>query len=374
MAKHSWKAIADEISRRIGAGELEIGTRIPSGDEIAQDWGVTRHTAHRAISELQRQGLVVRQRRWGTVVAPPQKGKVASRVMLLVDILAPQTNFPSSDLIKGIHTRLGEDVQLMIASSNGDWQQEARQIKKLAGDVDGLLLWPTAAPQNTPLIRQLVDDGYPLVILDRVPEGVRVNSVVSDNESVTLHAIRLLEERGHRRIGFFSFDKPSFSSVTERHSAYKKALEEVGISDPTQYTRWFLNELNNRPQHFYQAVRDALFTLTNQPERISALFCVQDSLASFAIQACEELGISIPENLELVTFNDWPPLMLRIPWSVHRIVQRTYEIGVLAADLLLKQIADPAREPEALRVPADFYIADAGLLPASLLASETNGG
>jgi len=373
MAKQSWKTIADEISRRIGTGELEVGSRIPSGDEIAAEWEVSRHTAHRAINELQQQGLVVRQRRWGTVVAP-QKGKVPSRVMLLVDIFDPQTNFPSSDLIRGIQTRLGEDVQLMIASSNGDWQQEARQLSKLVGEVDGLLLWPTASPQNTALIRQLVEDGFPMVILDRVPEGVCTNSVVSENESVTLHAIRLLEERGHRHIGFFSFDKPSFSSVNERHSAYKKALEEVGISDPTQYTRWFLNELNDRPQHFYQAVRDALFTLTHQPERITALFCVQDSLAAFAIQACEEVGESIPESLELITFNDWPPLMLRIPWCIHRIVQRTYEIGTLAADLLLKQIADPTRKPEALRVPADFYVADAGLSPASLLPAETNGG
>jgi DNA-binding LacI/PurR family transcriptional regulator len=294
--------------------------------------------------------------------------------MLLVDIFAPQTNFPSSDFIQGIHDRLGEDVQLVIASSNRDWQQEARQLQKLAGEVDGLLLWPTASPQNTPLIRQLVDDGFPIVILDRVPEGVCSNSVVSENEAVTLHAIRLLEARGHRQIGFFSFDKPGFSSVSERHSAYKKALAEVGISDPTQYTRWFLNEFNDRPQHFYQAVRDALFTLTHQPERITALFCVQDSLAALAIQACEELGISIPENLELVTFNDWPPLMLRIPWCVHRIVQRSYEIGSLAADLLLNQIADPARPPEARRVPVDFYVADAGLSPATLLATDTNGG
>lgn len=373
MSNTSWKTIAADLSSRIGNGELEAGTRLPSGEQIAVSWGVSRHTAHRAIHELQRQGLVVRQRRWGTVVADKNERKTG-RVMFLVDVFAQAYNFPSADLIRGIQDGLGEHVQLMIAECKGYWEQEEKQLRRVSGAVDGLILCPTSHPRNTPLIRRLVDEGFPLVILDRIPEGVRSDAVVSDNEEVTLKAIRALEARGHRRIAFFSFYKPDFSSVAERHSAYKKALDEVGVEDASQYTRWFPRELDEHPQQFVQSVYDSLFTLMRQADPVTAVFCVQDSFAAAALQACDRMGISVPEDLELVTFNDWPPLMLRSPWSTHRIVQRYYEIGSTAADLLLKRAENPAGERELRRVPADFFVADAGLEPVSSRPTETNGG
>ena len=57
MANTSWKTIAAEVVRLIEAGELPVGARLPSGDDLATQWGVSRHTAHRAIDELQRAGL-----------------------------------------------------------------------------------------------------------------------------------------------------------------------------------------------------------------------------------------------------------------------------------------------------------------------------
>src|ERR1700684_2248698 len=101
MSNTSWKVIAADLTDRIGSGELQIGARLPSGEEIAGQWGVSRHTAHRAIHELQRQGLVVRQRRWGTVVADKLNRKTM-RAMFVVDRFAQEYNFPSADLIRGI--------------------------------------------------------------------------------------------------------------------------------------------------------------------------------------------------------------------------------------------------------------------------------
>ena len=373
MSNTSWKTIAADLSSRIGNGELQAGTRLPSGEEIAISWGVSRHTAHRAIHELQRQGLVVRQRRWGTVVADKSE-RITERVMFLVDIFAQAYNFPSADLIRGIQDGLGETIQLMIAECKGDWLQEEKQLRRVATAVDGLILCPTSHPRNTPLIRRLLEEDFPVVILDRVPEGLSCDAVASDNEEVTLRAIRALEERGHRRIAFFSFYKPGFSSVLERHSAYIKALAEVGVEDVSQYTRWFPRELDEHPQQFVQSVYDSLFTLLRQSEPVTALFCVQDSFAAAALQACDQMGVTIPDDLELVTFNDWPPLMLRSPWCTHRIVQRHYEIGRTAADLLLFRSGNPSQEHELRRVPADLFVADAGLIPVSSRPAETNGG
>src|ERR1700722_19363448 len=139
-----WKSIAENVADKIATGNLAPGQRIPSGDEIAAAWGVSRHTAHRAIEELQRQGLVVRQRRWGTVVAT-QERKTVGRVALMVDRFAPAVNFPPAEMLRGISDGLGEGTDLVVIDSRSDPAVEARRLMDL-GDVDGLIVVPTADP------------------------------------------------------------------------------------------------------------------------------------------------------------------------------------------------------------------------------------
>ncbi len=335
-------------------------TRIPASVDIATQWGVSRQTADRAVHELQRLGLVVRQRRWGTVVAPREAVKRTGRVALLVDQFSQELNFPSGDLIRGIQDVLGENINLLLTESKGDPDMEARQLRRLPGEVDGLIVYPTSRPKNTPVLKHLIESGMPVVVLDRIPVGVETDAVVSDNEAATLRAIRALEERGHRRIGFFSFHKPEFSSVKERHAAYQLALAEVGIEDATELTRWFARELESQPQPFLQSIHDAVFTLLNQPDPITALFCVQDSIAVAVLEACDRIGISVPDDLEIALFNDWPPVMLRSPWNLHRIVPRSYLIGQTAARLLKERIEGAPHPLQTVKVDADFFVANLG--------------
>jgi len=382
MGRIQWQTIADDLRGQIERGELEVGAKVASETDIALRYGVSRPTAHRALSELQRMGLVVRQRRWGTVVAPtvPQPVPVRSgQVALVVDRFVQRYNFPQADLTQGLQDGLGEDFHVIVTECKSDWEREARQLRKFQSAVDGIALYPTSDARNTPLIQRMHDSGYPIVVLDRFPEGLRVDSVVSDNEGATLKAIRALEARGHRRIGFFSFHKPDFSSVLERHAAYGRALHEVGIEDPTSYTRWFHRDLENQPQMFVQSVSDALVALLHRDDPVTAIFCVEDLVAAAVLQACDQLGVSVPDQVELATFNDWPPMMLRSPWATHRIVQRTYDIGKTAAQLILDRMHGHQGEPRLARVSADFFVADAGIIPASsgpmtTHSYTTNGG
>lgn len=366
MGRVQWQAIADAIRTQIERGELAPGDRVRSEAEIAEEYGVSRPTAHRALNELQRSGLLVRQRRWGTVVAPrqPVSTPKLGRVAFLVDLFAQDLNFPQPDLIRGLHDAFGEEIDLVIAQSNSDWETEARQIKKFAKSVDGIVLWPTSDPRNNPLIQKLFDEGFPIVILDRFPQGLTVDTVVTDNDGATLRAVRTLEERGHRNIGFFSLYKPDFSSVAERRMGYQKALAEVGVVDTEGFTRWFPEHIELNVGLFVQSVTDALYALTKRDDPITALFCVEDAVASAVLQAAERLGISVPDQLEVATFNDWPPMMLRSPWSAHRIVQRSYERGYRAAQTLLERQSSGPGEARIVRIPADFLVADAGLQPS----------
>lgn len=324
-------------------------------------------------------GLVSRQRRWGTVVAQPAS-KQTGRVALIVDQFAAMYNFPSGDLLRGLQDGLGDEIDVVCRESRSDPELEARHLKKLSEESDGILIYPTTHPRNTALMQKIVDSGFPLIVLDRVPPNLSADAVVSDNEEATQRALRALIDRGHRRIGFFSFHKPEFSSVRERYHAYCSALSEAGIEECAEFVRWFPKELDLQSEQFVQAVYDSLFTLLHQPNPMTALFCVQDSFAAASLQACDRMDKKVPNNMELATFNEWPPMMLRSPWLTHRIVQRHHQIGFEAARALLKRIEGSNDPVRTLRVGAEFYIADAGLQPstrngfAATFPPETNGG
>ena len=366
MATPQWKTILESYEAQIAEGKLGPGERIPAEEEIAKIWSVSRQTVHKAVQELQRRGLVVRKRRWGTVVAPP-KTPVTGRIALLVDLFAQAYGFPPPDLIKGIQDAVGEDVQVIVAESKHDPDREIRQLRRIQTETDGVLLWPVDDPKTVPVLQGIVNSGFPVVVLDRMPPGLRTDSVMSDHHGSSLRAMRELAARGHRRIGFFSFNKPELSSVLERHDAYVQAIREAGAETDESCERWFFRDAEEDPEQFMQTVADAVYALTHREDPITALFCVQDSIAVAAYRACDRHGIRIPDDLEMATFNDWPPMLLRSPWNMHRIVQRHYDIGFRGATILKARIADPSAALFTERVPADLFLSEA--IPVTTAAS-----
>jgi GntR family phosphonate transport system transcriptional regulator len=67
-----WRRIADELEQSIANGRFEAGGRLPGEIELAEAFGVNRHTVRRAIAALAERGLVRAERGSGTYVEPPR--------------------------------------------------------------------------------------------------------------------------------------------------------------------------------------------------------------------------------------------------------------------------------------------------------------
>lgn len=358
MSKGNWKDIAAQLAARIQSGELSPGSRLPSGDDLAETLGVNRNTAHRAVEELQRQGLVVRRQGSGTIVAEPETKK-GCRIALLVDGYSSFHNFPSGDLLRGIQDRIGDESTLIIADSKHDVSLEGKQLRRLARETDGILLYATELEKPS-VLASLLEEHFPVVALDRIPHGVEVDAVVTDNYAAARSIVETLIERGHRRIAFMGFHKLDFSSVADRAAGYRDAMSAAGLS-PDELVRWLPADIDSVPAIFGQVLRDTVTSLTKGDDPVTAIFCVEDRMGSAVVMACEQLKVAIPSDIEMATFNDWHALTLRIPWNIHRLIQRKYELGQVAANLLLDRIASPHRSPKIERVKADIILADAGL-------------
>lgn len=356
MAEINWKSIAVRIAAQIESGELAPGTRMPSGDALARELKVDRNVVHRALEDLQRSGLVIRRQGSGTLVAE-RAPKTAGRIALLVDGYSAMHNFPSGDLLRGIQDRAGEEWTLLIADSKHDPALEARQFRRLLKEADGILLY-ACAPDRSAALSALLDEGYPVVALDRLPQGVAIDAAVTDNRGAVVQMVHSLVESGHRRIGFLCLHKPNFSSVTERREGYREAMTAAGL-DPDELVRWLPADSVLSRSIFDQLVHDAILGLRHGSEPMTALFCVEDILGCTAVAACEKLDIEIPSDLEIATFIDWHPMTLHRPWNVRRIVQRKYDLGYAATGMLLDRIASPGAPAKVVRIPVDINPADA---------------
>lgn len=326
-----WGEIAQQIREQIQSGELKEGDRIPSEFEIADRYGVSRQTAHRAVAELKRIGLVLRQRRTGTVVASPPSTKNG-----LVALVMDHTNdFPQTDLVRGIRAELGDDYKLLLCDVGEDPHQEVEQLRRLSEQVDGILMYPLSYDENTPMLRRLIGQGFPLVLLDRIPVGLEADAVISDNYDATSAVMRMLTEDGHRRIAFLSGDNAHVSTVRDRHAAYLAELESIG-SNCQDLARWYSKDLETRPERLVQAVFDSLFTMLHRENPPTAVFCSQDCYAMAALEALHQLEAD--DRVVIATFNDWPPMMLRRADALYRVVQKANEIGRGGAELLLRRL------------------------------------
>ncbi|WP_025227602.1 LacI family DNA-binding transcriptional regulator [Fimbriimonas ginsengisoli] len=360
----TWRKIADELTGRIESGELTPGTRVESEEEMAARLGVSRHTAHRAMHELQRQGLVVRQRRWGTVVAAPKLDE-KKRIAYLVDFAA---NRFQADIMTHIEHALEDGTRLMVATSRNDLEREAEHLMKLQGEVDGIICYPSDGDANAQAFRNLADSGYPIVLVDRAPRGCEDLVVLTDNVSASQEAVADLISRGHQRIAFFGSNNDYALSIRERFIGYRAAVEPLGY--PTRpYERWIPLHLDENSEMMYQSISDALIALRALPEPPTAAFCVQDWLTVGLLEACAQHGLEVGVDFGIATFNDFGPMFFRQSWRLDRIVQQMEAVSVTAVERLRALMRGESLTKGPVRVPAKFHPAEDS---AEILASSLN--
>ena len=360
MQDSRWRQIADGYIADIHSGRLGPNDRLPSDAALAEISGVSKVTAHKALAELHRLGLVTRDGRRGTIVCAKLETSTG-RIALVLDQVALQKDFPRADLLGGLHEGLGQSHSLLWCDSKLDPLREADFLTRMPCETDGIICWPTGDSKSTSALTDLSKRNVPLVLIDRVPKGVDAHAVISDSANAAHEALKFLVSRGHKRIALLAFDKPQVSASVERINAYTDFMSEHQLSTVGIDRRFPASLEFDSSGWFSQAVHDAIFTMVKSSDPITAVLCTQDMFCAAALTAVDRMGLSLPDDLEIATFNDWPKQLLGRPWQVHRIYTQASEIGRTASKILLSQIAGEWTVPAIHRIPAIFVPADAGI-------------
>lgn len=224
---------------------------------------------------------------------------------------------------------------LILCNSEGDREKEAFYTRVLMEkQVDGVLFISSGYEDDS--IQPLLENGIPLVVIDRICGDLEVDVVLTDNYQGGYEAGSYLAGLGHRRMGMIT-GPTRVTPSAERETGFRQALSEQGLGlDENLIASGTFNANTG-----YKAAK----TLLSNPHPPEAIFASNDMMAVGALRAAHELGLSVPGDLSLVGFDDIELASYVVP-PLTTIAQPKDEIGKAAVELIIRRITEPKRSPE----------------------------
>ncbi|MFI6206698.1 LacI family DNA-binding transcriptional regulator [Streptomyces sp. NPDC051041] len=254
-----------------------------------------------------------------------------------------------TEILQGVEAgALEHGYSLLIADPHDDPGHERRAVRLLhERRVDGMIVAPSADPRG--LLAYLGRHAVPTVFLDRLVDAAadgapRFDQVCAESAGPTAGLVTHLAGLGHRRIGLVA-GRPGLSTTRERITGYRHGLAAAGLP----YDERLLVHGDSESAGAEQATA-ALLSLAVPP---TALVTANDAMTLGALRALRDRGLSVPGDIALCCFDDFPWADLFSP-RLTAVAQPGRELGARAVRMLLERLAAPDRPARTVRLPCTF--------------------
>jgi len=215
----------------------------------------------------------------------------------------------------------------ILSDSQEDTQLEKESLRLLQGrKVDGLIICPVG--EVSAHIEPVLHKNIPLVIIDRYFPELDCTYVISDNYKGAYDAVSYLIENNHRTIACIQ-GRARTSVNHERVQGYRDALKKHGL--PVDESLIIGESFGKKNGYIGAKI------LLNRTPRPTAIFSTSNLISLGAMGAILEEGLSIPDDISMISFDDQPYSDYLIT-PMTTIAQQTDEIGHIAFKLLETQI------------------------------------
>ena len=316
--------------------------------DVAKAAGVSPSTVSRALHDNNRISQEVRQRVRDVAremnFHPNQMARsLVDRKSRIVGIVFPgdagqslgHPFYPA--VLQGLgHAASEQRFHLLLATgSQAVSSAEAGSALADSGYISGLILLAAEDEPADPL-------QIPTVVVGRPIRSETPFFVDNDNVKVGREAVNYLTERGHRRILFLGYDK-QFVVTVDRCKGYKEALSEAGL--PIRMD-WVVSSRFNQNTTDNERLRQ-IFRSSRRP---TAVVCMDDMQAISLTTLLGELGLRVPEDVSLISFNNTEAGRYHNP-PLTSFDINPYQLGVSAMNLMLDVIQGHTTEPTFIEVP-----------------------
>jgi LacI family transcriptional regulator len=267
-----------------------------------------------------------------------------SRRTNVLGIIVPDLEPFSAELLKGAARAIHwSGWELIVYSGGGHLRDQVGWERKYLSRLNGTLTDGTILV--TPTVVE-VSSTAPVVAVDPHAGMSGLPTVASQNLEGAIMATDYLLGLGHRRIGFIA-GRPDLESARLREQGYRRALEQAGIPFDPNLVRVgaYIKEATEAPAH-------ELLELAEPP---TAVFAANDVSAIETMEVARSLGLSIPDDLSVIGFDNIPESALSTP-ALTTIDQSIQQMGYEAAKLLVGLIDEPDRDPIHLTLPTEMVV------------------
>ena len=310
----------------------------PTIYDVAASAGVSISTVSLCLNNPSRVAVATRDR---ILAAADSLGYVpkaeavsrARRDVGRIGVIAPFTSYASfARRLNGVLSELAaNNLEVVVYDHESAVVSPLLATLPLRGRVDGIIVM--SLPIDDDVARRLREQGIPAVLLDTSQDGF--DAVRTDDLAGGRLAGRHLLARGHTRIGFLGegwlTPHSHQSQCEQRLSGLRGALAEAGLELDRSHLRFTSHDLDR--------ARSTACELLDDPDRPTAVFAHDDVLAAATLQAAHSLGLSVPEDLAVVGFDDSE---LARALGLTSVSQPFEGSGQVAARTLLDRMANPS--------------------------------
>jgi LacI family transcriptional regulator len=349
--------LLNELRHAILSGKLKPHEQLPGEYALITQLSISRSTVQRAWQTARDEGLIYRVPAKGTFVAELPSAPTETKI---VGCIVPEFRYTfDGSLFDGAEEILrAKGCRLLFAQSQRHIEEENRLIRSMCHEgVSGILLWPVSENKRD---RYVLDPScsVPVVLLDRPIPGTSLPCVTSRNYDGALEAMEHLLSLGHRDIAFAAWPPLDLLPVAERIRAYRDAMKKAGLPPLPLITLGEPVEAVNYRRYAEEAQVDVanLAEILIRPDRPTAIFAMNDILASLVLRAAQQADWRVPDDLSVVGFDNHRELAKQLVPALTTVAQNTHLIGREAARRLLMMIDGEPSHDTFVLVPTRLVV------------------
>lgn len=310
-----------------------MSNRRPTIKDVADSAGVSIATVSRVLNghqaEKTEKAVAVRQaaEELSYQPSPSARHLRTRRAAMVAIVVADIRNVFFADIVRGAEEPLAaRGYPVVLFNSDEDrWKEQAHLELALREQMAGVIVCP--ASSGTTDVSALVSGGIPVVSVDRALNA-DVDTVLSDNQHGGFLATSHLMDEGYKRVACIT-GPPDTTSGNDRLTGWRAAHELRGLAvEPT------LADDGNFREGPARRAATRMLTSASRPD---AFFAANNPMAVGVMAAILEAGLSIPDEVGLVGYDEVPWAKILRP-TLTTIRQSGDDMGRIAANLLLTRI------------------------------------
>ncbi len=340
--------VADTLRKEIADGIFQDGDKLMTEEALRDRFNVSRQTIRQAISLLEDDGLVDRQRGSGTYV---RHGSRKHQGVIRVGVITTYiTDYIFPAIVSGLESVLSKTGGVMTLSATYNSPEAEKRIleRVMDGQVDGLIVEgvrTARATANEACFHRLAERNVPVLFMNGYYKDMKgdIPYVIMDDEEGGRMAARELLARGYTRpAGFFKSDD---LQGRERAEGMMQEMNARGIQIPEE--RMLLFSTEHRMDILSTPEGKAFLDMLASGEA-DCVACYNDSFAIGLVERLTARGVKVPEEMGIISFDNSSLATMCHP-QLTTLNHKKEEFGAMVARKMLRMI--DGKKEKSIKVP-----------------------